>query len=804
MAAPPTAPARWYRRLGARVAVALTLLVGLSLAAVLGTTTRVVRSRSLSRASDEIEVAQSAFYGLVDARAESASEMTRLVTELPVFRAHISDARLTRIPEMMSEMADGYRRQLHAQFAIVTDARGAWLGSAGWAGDSRPLALAASIAAATRGSGDRTVFSVGDHLYLVVAEPARFADEILGTMTVGFALDDVVARELAQLTHCEVSLVSSVRISGSSLPPAERAALARTLAIESSAPLSEVRLADERYIRGDFPLLRDQGAAAPERLVLLKPSDPTEQFIGAIQTKILAAGAGIFVLAMLGGLLFSRSVHVPLRNIAAAAEEIAAGNWHHQVPIRGSAEATTVAVAFNEMTASLREAQERLQHDALHDHLTGLPNRALFMDRVARAGGRARRHQPFAVLFVDLDRFKTVNDSLGHAVGDRLLLEVAERLRVATREDAASSDPTLARLGGDEFTVLLDNIRDASDAVRVAGRLLDAVAIPVRLDGAEIFTTASIGIAVSAAGHASEDDVVRDADTAMYRAKAGGGNRYAVFDATMHRGAVDRLQLETALRRAIERDEFAVYFQPIVRLRDTRVTGFEALVRWQHPERGCLSPAAFMHVAEDTGLVTYIDRWMLRAACRAAHDWRLRAAVHAPLSVSVNISARSFAQPDLVREVIDTLDDTGLDPHNLRLEITESAAMADAERARRLLEDLKALGVRLSLDDFGTGFSSLSYLQRFPVDTLKIDRSFVARADQSDCREIIRTILNLARTLGLEVVAEGAETAGQVAFLQTLDCGFGQGYFFSQPIPADEANRLLDAVAAGARSLAVA
>jgi len=321
----------------------------------------------------------------------------------------------------------------------------------------------------------------------------------------------------------------------------------------------------------------------------------------------------------------------------------------------------------------------------------------------------------------------------------------------------------------------------------------------VRLDGGDIFTTASIGIAVRPAGQGSADDLVRDADTAMYRAKAGGGNRYALFDATMHRGAVDRLQLETALRHAIERDEFSVYFQPIVRLRDSRLTGFEALVRWEHPERGLLSPAAFMPVAEDTALVTYIDRWVLRAACRAAREWQLRRPYDSPPSVSVNISARTFAQPDLVREVIDTLDDTGLEAQHLRLEITESAAMADPERARGVLEDLKALGVRLSLDDFGTGFSSLSYLQRFPVDTLKIDRSFVARADELDCREIIRTILNLARTLGLEVIAEGAETASQVAFLQSLECGFGQGYFFARPLTGGDAIRMIDG-----RALAVA
>jgi predicted signal transduction protein with EAL and GGDEF domain len=368
-------------------------------------------------------------------------------------------------------------------------------------------------------------------------------------------------------------------------------------------------------------------------------------------------------------------------------------------------------------------------------------------------------------------------------------------------EHCPDSDSTLARLGGDEFTVLLENIRDASDAVRVAECLLETIAAPVRLEGADIFTTASIGIAVSSSGQGGGEELVRDADTAMYRAKAAGGNRYAVFDATMHRGAVQRLQLETALRRAIERDEFGVHYQPIVRLGDSRLTGFEALVRWNHPEQGCLSPAAFIHIAEDTGLIAHIDRAVLRAACRAARQWHTQFPLDSPLTVSVNISARSFAQPDLVRHVTRTLQETGLEPRCLRLEITEGAAMADAERARAVLMDLKSLGVGLSLDDFGTGFSSLSYLQRFPVDTLKIDQSFIARIDQHDCREIIRTMLNLARTLRLDVVAEGMETSAQVDFLESLDCGFGQGYFFSRPIPADAVDRLLERLEDGYGSL---
>jgi EAL domain-containing protein (putative c-di-GMP-specific phosphodiesterase class I) len=333
----------------------------------------------------------------------------------------------------------------------------------------------------------------------------------------------------------------------------------------------------------------------------------------------------------------------------------------------------------------------------------------------------------------------------------------------------------------------LEDIRDPSDAVRVAERIRSAVAAPVALGGQELFTTASVGVAVSTSAQCSGEDLVRDADIAMYRAKASGGDQCSVFDATMYDRAVERLQLETDLRRAIEREEFRLRYQPIVSLGDHRVIGFEALLRWQHPQQGLLSPGAFLTVAEETGLITRIDRWVLREACAQARLWQTWFPGDSPASVSVNISSMGFGQPDIVHQVASALQETGLDPHSLRLEITESVAMADAERARTILIELRALGVRISLDDFGTGYSSLSYLQRFPVDTLKIDRSFVAGIDRNDeCCEIIRTILNLARTLGLDVIAEGTETSAQVDYLEGLDCRFGQGYFFSRPLPLEE------------------
>jgi predicted signal transduction protein with EAL and GGDEF domain len=419
------------------------------------------------------------------------------------------------------------------------------------------------------------------------------------------------------------------------------------------------------------------------------------------------------------------------------------------------------------------------------------------MERLQRAIGRTDRHPEhrFAVLFVDLDRFKTVNDSLGHQAGDRLLLTTAERLTSALRRDdivarqakisQSDADRTLARLGGDEFTILVEDIRDPSDAVRIAERIHHALSQPVSLEGQEVFTSASVGIVIGTPAHQSGESVLRDADIAMYRAKASGGNQFVLFDDTMHRRAVERLRIETDLRRAIERHELELHYQPIVSLSDRRLVGVEALVRWNHPSRGKLPPETFMDVAEETGLVTRIDNWALNQACDQARNWQ--GARNSAVSVSVNISAQGFAQPDIVPSVANALRRTGLDPSRLRLELTESVAMADAERARIVLLELKALGIRLSLDDFGIGYSSLSYLQRFPVDALKIDRSFVAGIDQnSECREIVRSILNLARSLRISVIAEGTETAAQVEYLDSLRCEFGQGYYFSPPLMHEE------------------
>jgi len=456
-------------------------------------------------------------------------------------------------------------------------------------------------------------------------------------------------------------------------------------------------------------------------------------------------------------------------------------------------------------------AKDQLVHDASHDVLTGLPNRSLFLDRLTRAIAQKRRHPEinFAVLFIDLDRFKVVNDSLGHLAGDLLIAEVAARFMASLRQTDVVSRPnatppaasegalpegsdTLARLGGDEFTILLDDLHSLSDAVRVAERVLATLAKPFLLQGQDVYVGASIGIASSVTPYVSADEVMRDADLAMYRAKALGKGRYEVFDQTMHTMAVKRLALESDLRRALQNNEFVLHYQPIVTLRDEAITGVEALVRWQRPNHGLVYPGDFIDVAEDTGIILFLGMWVLREACRTMHRWHQEFPRERPLTISVNISARQFAQPDLVTQIRQIIEETGIQPSSLRLELTESVTMANAERAIKILESLRDLGIRISIDDFGTGYSSLSYLHRLPLDVLKIDRSFVTQMDDAnEGLQIVNTIMHLAQNLDMEVIAEGVETEAHVKKLRSLGCANGQGYFFSRPVPAGEIHKLL-------------
>ena len=434
---------------------------------------------------------------------------------------------------------------------------------------------------------------------------------------------------------------------------------------------------------------------------------------------------------------------------------------------------------------ALQESKEHFRHAAFHDSLTGLPNRALLTDHLQLSIDRTKlnNNHRFALLFLDLDRFKNINDSLGHVAGDQLLIAIARRL-----EECLRPTDTAARLGGDEFAILLDGLEDHSLAIKVAERAQKELTRPFNLNGHEVYTTASIGITLCGTGYEHPASILRDADTAMYRAKEKGKTRYEVFDTVMHAKAVTRLQLENDLRRAVEREEFEVHYQPIVSLATAKIVGFESLVRWQHPERGMVSPLEFISIAEETGLIVDLGLWVLRASCRQLRQWQQ---YDPSLMISVNLSGKQFTQPDLIEQIKRILDDTGLDPRSLKLEITESVVMENADSASSMLMQLCALGIQSSIDDFGTGYSSLSYLHRFPVNTLKIDRSFISRMDDGDEEtEIVRTILTLATNLGMEVVAEGIETEKQLAHLKAMSCAYGQGYFFSKPLNTEAATEL--------------
>jgi diguanylate cyclase (GGDEF)-like protein/PAS domain S-box-containing protein len=440
-----------------------------------------------------------------------------------------------------------------------------------------------------------------------------------------------------------------------------------------------------------------------------------------------------------------------------------------------------------------RLAQDELARRSFYDTLTGLANKALFMDRLTQVMTRARRSRDYryAVLFLDLDRFKVVNESLGHSRGDKLLRNIARKLTLELR-----GNDSVARFGGDEFAVLLDDLTAPRQAINVAKRIREALSEPVTIDEHQVFTSASIGVVLGSEHDTSAEQILRDVDIAMNRAKKAGKSQFKIFSSQMHAQAMRLLNLEGDLRRALDRGEFLLHYQPIVSLADGRLTGFEALVRWLHPQKGLIPPSDFISLAEETGLILPLGSWVLDQACHQLARWNDKNPERG-LTMAVNLSATQINHANLVDQVERTLRKTGLPPQSLKLEITESVVMQNAEAASSLLKQLRDLSVKLSIDDFGTGYSSLSYLNRFPVDTLKIDRSFVSgMADQAENLGIVQSVVSLAHTLGMDVVAEGVETPEQMDSLKGLDCEFAQGYFFSRPVDVANACVLLDTRAA--------
>lgn len=523
-------------------------------------------------------------------------------------------------------------------------------------------------------------------------------------------------------------------------------------------------------------------------VVVVPESDFMKQINANTQTTILLCGLALIVSVGIG-MLTAQSLVQPILRMIYAADALSRGEWQQYVSQSRVNELGLLAKAFNRMAVQLQDFFTQLQYSASHDALTDLPNRTAFMHSLQAAIAHASQQSTsiFAVLFLDLDSFKLINDSLGHLVGDQLLVSVTQRI-----QSCMGKNDMLARFGGDEFTILLRDIVRLENATRTAEKISQALKLPFILKEHEVFVSASIGIVISTTESDRPEDYIRDADIAMYHAKSSGKDRYEIFDRFMYNRTVERLQMETDLRRGLERGEFQVYYQPVVAATTTAITGFEALVRWNHPTLGLIRPSRFIPVAEETGLIVRLGQWVLQEACRQMHEWHLKFPFTTSMFISVNLSGRQLLHLDLVEQIQQVLKETGLSRNSLKLEITESTIMSNVAKTGNILQTLQSSGIQLGIDDFGTGYSSLSYLHRFPLNTLKIDRSFISRLGANgENQEIIAAIIMLAHNLNMDVIAEGVEIMKQMEILRSLGCEQMQGYLFSSPLPASAIEKML-------------
>ena len=522
---------------------------------------------------------------------------------------------------------------------------------------------------------------------------------------------------------------------------------------------------------------------------------------------IINSGIGAIVVGIVLSMLLAAYLSKPFRRMIKLFRDVETGDLSRRIDVTLPNEFGEVNVYLNHMidrlqiltsnleqqvierTDQLSQANEQLAYTALHDPLTDLPNRVLFMDRLQHAMERAKRHKEnsFAVFFLDLDRFKVVNDSLGHNIGDLLLIESAKRLLSSVR-----SEDSVARFGGDEFVILLEDMKSTDDYLQVAKRILHKLALPADLEGRKAFVSVSLGIVFYDERYADPEDILRDADIAMYQAKRQGRGRYEIFDPEMLSHVMTHLELESDLRKALDNGEFIIYYQPILAMEMSRIIGFEALLRWMHPSRGLIQPADFIPTAEEIGLMIPIGYWVLDEACRQLRIWQDKYPADPPLSMNVNLSTKQCSDPELIHRIIDILKKHELEASCLKLELTESLIVEDTDFIASILQNLRELGIQVQIDDFGTGYSSLGYLHTLPIETLKIDRTFISQlGESSNGLEIVRTILALAHSLGMHVIAEGVETKEQLQKLKKLNCEYVQGFYFSEPVDKKYVDKLL-------------